>query len=151
MSERTAILIHSLKDIAAEDWDHCANPSSLSHDPFVSHAFLSALEESHSSTAETGWAPCHLILSEGDDIHGVAPMFLKNHSQGEYVFDYNWAHAFERAGGHYYPKLQISVPFTPATGRRLLFDPADPDPDTENNFSAASFPQPANSMCHRPT
>ncbi|TNE56874.1 MAG: N-acetyltransferase [Alphaproteobacteria bacterium] len=134
MAERTAILIHSLKEIAPEDWDRCANPQGLPHDPFVSYAFLSALEDSHSVEAETGWAPCHLILSDGDEIHGVVPMYLKNHSQGEYVFDHNWAHAFERAGGNYYPKLQISVPFTPATGRRLLYDPQNPDPDTERQL-----------------
>jgi hypothetical protein len=88
---------------------------------------LHAIEKSRSGVAETGWAPYHLLLE--DDVGkaaGVVPMYLKSHSQGEYVFDYSWADAFERAGGKYYPKLQIAVPFTPATGRRLLVsDSAD--------------------------
>ncbi|TNE37429.1 MAG: N-acetyltransferase [Alphaproteobacteria bacterium] len=134
MAERTATLIHSIGEIDAADWDRLANPEGLPHDPFVSHAFLASLEDSRSAVPETGWAPCHMVLSQGDEIHGVVPMYLKNHSQGEYVFDHNWAHAFERAGGSYYPKLQISIPFTPATGRRLLFDPRDADPDTERQL-----------------
>lgn len=138
MTERVATLIHTLDDIAPDIWDACANPAGLAYDPFLSHTFLQALEESGSATAETGWAPCHLVMTgEPDDtVHGVVPMYLKNHSQGEYVFDHNWAHAFERAGGHYYPKLQVSVPFTPATGRRLLFAPANPDPATEHQLLA---------------
>jgi predicted N-acyltransferase len=134
MGERTATLIHTLKDIPQAEWDACANPDALPFDPFVSYAFLSSLEESGSAAAETGWAACHLVLSDDNAIHGVVPMYLKNHSQGEYVFDHNWAHAFERAGGHYYPKLQISVPFTPATGRRLLFDPTNPVAETEQQL-----------------
>ena len=77
-------------------------------------------------------APCHLALEhEADGLVGVVPMYLKGHSQGEYVFDYSWADAFERAGGRYYPKLQISVPFTPATGRRLLVRKDTGDPELE--------------------
>ena len=102
-------------------------PEQVQFDPFISYSFLHAIEKSRSAVAETGWAPYHLLLE--DDVGkaaGVVPMYLKSHSQGEYVFDYSWADAFERAGGKYYPKLQIAVPFTPATGRRLLVsDSAD--------------------------
>ena len=102
-------------------------PEQVQFDPFISYSFLHAIEKSRSGVAETGWAPYHLLLE--DDVGkaaGVVPMYLKSHSQGEYVFDYSWADAFERAGGKYYPKLQIAVPFTPATGRRLLVsDSAD--------------------------
>lgn len=89
--------------------------------PFLSHAFLSSLEESGSATAQTGWLGHHLILEDASgSLLGAMPCYLKNHSRGEYVFDGGWADAFERAGGRYYPKLQCSVPFTPATGPRLL-------------------------------
>jgi uncharacterized protein len=97
--------------------------------PFIVHAFLSSLEESGSATAKTGWGGAHVLL-EGPDgrLLGAAPAYLKSHSQGEYVFDHGWADAYERAGGAYYPKLQVSVPFTPVTGRRLLVsDEAGPD------------------------
>ncbi len=117
----------SISEIGQASWDACASPfrsdpgCGIPFDPFVSYAFLSALEESGSVSARTGWAPYHLSLEdESGQVCGVVPMYLKSHSQGEYVFDYNWADAFERAGGRYYPKLQIAVPFTPATGRRLL-------------------------------
>ncbi|MBO6567033.1 MAG: N-acetyltransferase, partial [Pseudomonadales bacterium] len=109
-----------MEEIGQQSWDACANPagSTIPFDPFVSYAFLSALEESGSATGQSGWAPYHLALEhDSDGIVGVVPMYLKSHSQGEYVFDYSWADAFERAGGRYYPKLQVSVPFTPATGR----------------------------------
>lgn len=92
--------------------------------PFISHDFLWSLEDSGCATAETGWLSCHLALDGDDGLPaGIVPAYLKNHSQGEYVFDHGWADGFERAGGNYYPKLQISVPFTPATGRRLLVAP----------------------------
>ncbi len=123
-----------IDEIGQQRWDACANPSgsAIPHDPFVSYAFLSALEESGSATGQTGWAPYHLALEhESDGLVGVVPMYLKSHSQGEYVFDYSWADAFERAGGRYYPKLQVSVPFTPATGRRLLVRTDTGDPDLE--------------------
>lgn len=116
----------TLRGIAASEWDRCANPPGEPHNPFVSHAFLSALDESGSATQRTGWLGQHLVLSDGGRIAGVAPCYLKSHSRGEYVFDYGWADAYERAGGRYYPKLQMSVPFTPATGPRLLV-PAGPD------------------------
>ena len=124
--------IPAISEIAARSWDACANPDrgadvrspASAFDPFVSHAFLSALELSRSATARTGWQPQHLVLERADgSIAGVAPCYLKSHSRGEYVFDHGWAEAYERAGGRYYPKLQVSVPFTPVTGRRLLVRP----------------------------
>lgn len=125
-------VVEGLAGISPQQWDACANPGltsggeSLPYDPFVSYAFLSALENSGSATAETGWAPRHLVLETDDGrLLGAVPMYIKNHSRGEYVFDYQWADAFERAGGSYYPKLQISVPFTPVTGRRLLVRPEE--------------------------
>ncbi len=112
--------ITSLNQISADDWNACALATGQSYNPFTSHAFLLALEQSGSATAKTGWAAQHIILKDGDIILGVAPCYVKSHSMGEYVFDHAWADAYARAGGHYYPKLQISVPFTPATGARLL-------------------------------
>ncbi|MDR3499152.1 MAG: GNAT family N-acetyltransferase [Parvibaculum sp.] len=110
--------------VDAVQWDACANPPGEPANPFLSHAFLSALEDSGSATRRTGWAPYHLLLEDGvGALAGCVPMYLKSHSRGEYVFDHGWADAFERAGGSYYPKLQISVPFTPATGPRLLTKP----------------------------
>lgn len=124
--EYTLTAIDSLRSIDRQEWDYCANPvlenpdCGIAYDPFTSYGFLHALEQSDSSIAATGWAPYHLKLETEGEVVGVMPMYLKNHSQGEYVFDYGWADAFERAGGQYYPKLQVSIPFTPATGRRLL-------------------------------
>ncbi|WP_339832626.1 GNAT family N-acetyltransferase [uncultured Parvibaculum sp.] len=114
-------VVDSLKGVDFRAWDACANPPGEPANPFISHAFLSALEESGSATRRTGWSPHHLLLE--DDAGGLAgamPLYLKTHSRGEYVFDQGWASAFENAGGRYYPKLQGSVPFTPATGKRLL-------------------------------
>ena len=94
------------------------------NNPFISHDFLSSLEASFSVGGRTGWQPRHL-LAEGADgtLLGAAPCYVKSHSRGEYVFDHGWAEAFERAGGDYYPKLQVAVPFTPVTGPRLLARP----------------------------
>lgn len=117
----------SLAAIAPEDWDACACPEAQDGarplDPFTTYRFLRALEDSRSVGVGTGWQPHYLTARVGDEIIGCAPMYAKSHSQGEYIFDHNWAHAYERAGGRYYPKLQIAVPFTPATGRRLLVKP----------------------------
>jgi len=123
--EYTIRVAQSFKDIAAESWNSLSGasrlPSATPYNPFISHAFLSALEESGSATAKTGWLGQHLLLARSDGrLMGAVPGYLKNHSRGEYVFDHGWADAFERAGGRYYPKLQCSVPFTPATGPRLL-------------------------------
>jgi predicted N-acyltransferase len=126
MTETIRIRIEtSFADIAADDWGRLAgasrNGTTEPYNPFVSHAFLSSLEESGAATAETGWLGQHLILEDTDGtLLGALPVYLKSHSQGEYVFDHGWADAFERAGGSYYPKLQASIPFTPATGPRLL-------------------------------
>ncbi len=127
MARRTARILHGIDEIDAETWNRCANPPGEPLNPFLAHGFLHALEASGSATASTGWQPFHLMLSEGNRVLGVVPMYVKGHSQGEYVFDYAWADAWQRAGGRYYPKLQGSVPFTPATGRRLLAVNADPD------------------------
>jgi predicted N-acyltransferase len=106
----------------AADWDACAGTA----DPFLSHAFLTALEDSGSATAAAGWRPLPIAIDGPDGRPAAAmPAYLKSHSLGEYVFDHGWADAYERAGGAYYPKLQIAVPFTPVPGRRLLArDPA---------------------------
>ncbi|MEN0119613.1 MAG: GNAT family N-acetyltransferase [Agrobacterium cavarae] len=123
--EYTIRVAQSFKDIAPESWNSLSGasrlPSVTPYNPFISHAFLSSLEESGSATAKTGWLGQHLLLERSDGgLMGAVPGYLKNHSRGEYVFDQGWADAFERAGGRYYPKLQCSVPFTPATGPRLL-------------------------------
>jgi len=156
MTDPTAILHveSSLAQIGRANWDACANPGwrlgaegpawqpadastdpstpsadipKTAYNPFISHDFLWALEDSGSAAAKTGWAARHLVLKDdaGAAI-GLVPCYLKSHSQGEYVFDHGWADAFERAGGRYYPKLQVSVPFTPASGPRLLVRPDAP-------------------------
>jgi predicted N-acyltransferase len=113
----TATVIDRIDAVPAADWDACAGPDN----PFLRHAFLKALEDSGSVGRKTGWLPQHLILAdEGGLLQAAAPMYVKGHSQGEYIFDHGWADAFERAGGQYYPKLQVAVPFTPVPGPRLL-------------------------------
>ena len=120
-------VLDSLSQIAASDWDACACPEVADGgrplDPFTTHRFLLALEESGSVGRGTGWQPQYLAAYQDDTLIACAPLYAKSHSQGEYIFDHNWAHAYESAGGRYYPKLQISVPFTPATGRRFLVRP----------------------------
>ena len=120
----TVRVVDSVAAIPAAAWDACAGADN----PFLSHAFLSALEISGSCSPDTGWLPQHLVAADdAGAVLGVVPAYLKSHSQGEYVFDHGWAEAYIQAGGRYYPKLQIAVPFTPATGRRLLLKPgADP-------------------------
>jgi hypothetical protein len=119
--------VPSVAQIPQDEWDACANPAPGVCNPFVSHAFFAALEASGSASARTGWAPRHLMARIDGRIAGIVPCYLKSHSQGEYVFDHGWADAFERAGGRYYPKLQATVPFTPASGPRLLVH-RDADP-----------------------
>src|ERR1700742_452835 len=152
-SEISLEAVPSVSDIRADAWDACANPapgesslesldtlapqgaangscinSKISYNPFISHAFFLAAEKSGSACAKTGWGPRHLLAKLDGRIAGIVPCYLKSHSQGEYVFDRGWADAYERAGGRYYPKLQASVPFTPATGPRLLIrDDVDTD------------------------
>ncbi|MBL3552015.1 N-acetyltransferase [Rhodovulum sulfidophilum] len=117
----------SIDRIEATDWDGCACPEASGggrpEDPFTTHRFLAALEDSASVGPGTGWQPHHLVARDASGIFAVAPLYAKSHSQGEYVFDHGWADGYERAGGRYYPKLQIAVPFTPATGRRFLARP----------------------------
>ena len=112
----TLRVVDGLAEVTAVAWDACAGDH-----PFVSHAFLQALEESGSATGETGWLPQHVLLEDADGrLVAAAPLYVKSHSYGEYVFDHGWAAAYERAGGRYYPKLQVAVPFTPVPGPRLL-------------------------------
>ena len=119
-------VLGALDEIPAAEWDACAGDGVTGArpvDPFTTHRFLAALESSGSVGPGTGWAPRHLVARQGGIAIAVMPLYAKGHSQGEYIFDHNWAHAWERAGGRYYPKLQSAVPFTPATGRRLLTRP----------------------------
>ncbi|MET4101363.1 putative N-acyltransferase [Roseovarius sp. MBR-78] len=117
----------SIHAIGAEVWDACACPEAAGggrpDDPFTTHRFLAALEDSGSVGPGSGWRPHYLTVERAGEVIACAPHYLKSHSQGEYIFDHNWAHAYERAGGRYYPKAQIAVPFTPVTGRRLLVRP----------------------------
>jgi hypothetical protein len=127
----TDITLHqSLTDITAAEWDAVAAPEQAVGrpiDPFTTYRFLHALDASGSTGTGTGWTPHPLVLREDGQLVAAVPMYAKGHSQGEYIFDHGWAQAFERAGGRYYPKLQIAVPFTPATGRRFLGDAAHRD------------------------
>jgi uncharacterized protein len=129
-----------IRELKAADWDACASPGRVgtadavapapeidqesAYNPFTSHDFLSALEESKSVGGRSGWQAQHVLVKTADGrLLAAAPCYAKSHSRGEYVFDRGWAEAYERAGGSYYPKLQVAVPFTPATGRRLLVRP----------------------------
>jgi len=141
LAERAARILQDIGAIDAFAWNRCANPPGAEYNPFLDHRFLHALEASGSVTADTGWQPFHVVLSPHDgsvdEAIGVVPMYLKSHSRGEFVFDAGWADAFYRAGGRYYPKLQVSIPFTPATGRRLLTATVD-DTETEDQLLAAA-------------
>jgi predicted N-acyltransferase len=129
--------INEISEVSSAQWDKCANPPEAVYDPFLSHAFLDALEKSGSAVPQTGWAPYHVIMEDAnDEVVGVVPLYAKGHSQGEYVFDYAWADAFERAGGSYYPKLLCGVPFTPCTGRRILSAPGDMQETVEAHLVA---------------
>ena len=121
--EREAIVqvLTSVDEIDATAWDANANPDPAIANPFVTHAFLHALEEAQAVRPETGWQPQHLVLTNAaGEIDGCMPLYAKSHSKGEYIFDYGWADAYESAGGNYYPKLLTAVPFTPVPGPRLL-------------------------------
>ena len=116
-------VLGAISDVPAVDWDACAGAAN----PFVGHAFLAALEQSGTVAPEAGWLPRHLgVFGVDRRLLACAPLYLKSHSYGEYVFDWGWAEAFERAGGRYYPKLQAAVPFTPVAGPRLLLRPDAP-------------------------
>ncbi len=116
----SARMVSSIDEIGRDVWDRLANPDPAAHNPFVSYDFLKALEDSQSVGGQSGWAPSHLAVEQAGAVIGVAPVYAKAHSQGEYVFDHHWADAYERAGGRYYPKLVCAAPFTPAPGPRLL-------------------------------
>ncbi|MGF1502776.1 MAG: GNAT family N-acetyltransferase [Paracoccaceae bacterium] len=139
--------------IPAAEWDACAAPSLAAggrpDNPFLTHAFLAALERSGSATRRTGWGPQHLLARFGGRVVGVMPLYLKSHSQGEYVFDHSWAHAFERAGGDYYPKLQCAVPFTPATGPRFLVRPVPDGTVPDRDAVRAALVQGAVALCEQ--
>jgi predicted N-acyltransferase len=126
-----ASIVARIADIEPQAWDACANPDATTYNPFTAHAFLRALEESGSvGMPHTGWIPQHVTVDDASgDIAACAPCYVKLNSTGEYVFDHSWAAAYEQAGGRYYPKLQIAVPFTPVPGRRFL---ARPGPDAEH-------------------
>ena len=115
-------IINSISEISEQNWNSCTNGIN----PFCSYGFLNALEKSGCTNETTGWLPQHIIAEDkSGTVVGVMPLYLKNHSQGEYVFDHAWASAFQNAGGHYYPKLQCSIPFSPVTGPRLMSENAE--------------------------
>ena len=128
-------IARDIAQISAAQWDACANPPDLSEraaggerfNPFISHAFLLALEQSGSVGGRTGWAPAHVLVEdEAGRLLAAAPTYVKSHSQGEYVFDHGWAQAYAQAGGRYYPKLQVAVPFTPGDGAAAAGRPERP-------------------------
>ena len=132
MSLEAAVSVHgAISDIGAADWDACAGSPDYAANPFVSFDFLDCLERSGSVSPRAGWVPRHLSVRDEAGVAGVMPLYLKSHSQGEYVFDHSWAHAYEQAGGRYYPKRQCAAPFTPATGPRLLTRAGAPREDAE--------------------
>lgn len=125
-SEIIARIHNSANELTQEAWNTLSpNTLEIPNNPFHNHSFWKALEDSQSATANTGWLPQHITIEQDGKSVGLMPLFLKSHSQGEYVFDYGWANAYENAGGNYYPKLQSSVPFTPATAEKLLVPSGD--------------------------
>jgi predicted N-acyltransferase len=143
--ELRVTVVNAIGDVSAEAWDACANPRNEPQavdpeyplNPFLAHSFLSALETSKSVGGRSGWHVQHLLVKDADgSLLGAAPCYLKSHSRGEYVFDGGWAEAYERAGGSYYPKLQVAVPFTPACGRRLLVRPGPHAGEVRNALAA---------------
>ena len=132
------VRVHTaVAEIGREAWDACNSAPDYAGNPFTGFDFLLALEESGSVASRTGWAPRHLSVQDtAGEMLGVMPLYLKSHSQGEYVFDHAWADAYMRAGGRYYPKLQCAVPFTPATGPRLIAR-AGPHRDTTQDILLA--------------
>jgi len=134
----TARLYGPAASVGREIWNACANPDGVADPhPFTRYEFFEAAEESGSAVARTGWRPCHMAVERGGKTLGLMPLYLKSHSQGEYVFDQAWADAFERAGGAYYPKLQVCVPFTPVTGPRFLIAHEAPVGETRAALLAA--------------
>jgi len=133
-------VIGGIEEVSAAEWDRVANPDPAGYDPFVSHAFLLALEASGSIRAETGWLPRHMLI-HGEDgrLAGAMPCYLKSHSLGEFVFDHGWADAYERSGLDYYPKLLSAVPVTPVPGRRFLIGPGGDAAHLQQLLTAAAI------------
>ncbi|CAN7296710.1 GNAT family N-acetyltransferase [Phenylobacterium sp. LjRoot219] len=125
MSLKPAVTVHRrIAEIGREAWDACAGNPAYAGNPFIRFDFLDSLEAADCAVERTGWGPQHLAVEdEAGRVAAVMPLYLKSHSQGEYIFDHAWADAYERAGGRYYPKLLSAAPFTPATGARLLVRP----------------------------
>ena len=131
-----AELVSSLAEVGKSEWDSL----NASEHPFTSYDFLNSLEISNSVSSKTGWNPQHIIVkNEKGNIIGVSPNYLKMHSYGEYIFDHAWANAFENAGGQYYPKVLSAIPFTPATGPRVLINPNNPDKDKPVEFNYVTY------------
>ena len=126
---KPAVRVHRrVAEIGREGWEACTSNADYASNPFISYDFIDALELSGCAVAQTGWAPHHLAVEdEAGQVAAVMPLYLKSHSQGEYVFDHSWADAYHRAGGRYYPKLQCAAPFSPVTGPRMMVR-ADVDP-----------------------
>ena len=123
-----------IAEIGRDAWDACAANPAHAGNPFIRYDFLHALEEANCATERTGWGPQHLAIDDAEGrVAAVMPLYMKSHSQGEYIFDHAWADAYERAGGAYYPKLLSAAPFTPATGPRFLARP-DIDLDEARRF-----------------
>jgi predicted N-acyltransferase len=143
---KPAVTIHRrIAEIGREAWDACAANPAYAGNPFVRYDFLDAVETAGCAVERTGWGPQHLSIEDGEGrIGAVMPLYLKSHSQGEYIFDHAWADAYERAGGRYYPKLLSATPFTPATGARLLARP-DVDPEEASRLLLGG----AMSVCER--
>jgi predicted N-acyltransferase len=126
---KPAVRVHRrVVEIGREGWEACTSNPEYASNPFIGYDFIDSLEQSGCAVAQTGWAPHHLAVEdEAGQVAGVMPLYLKSHSQGEYVFDHSWADAYQRAGGRYYPKLQCAAPFSPVTGPRMMVR-ADVDP-----------------------
>lgn len=126
---KPAVRVHRrVAEIGREGWEACTSNTDYASNPFISYDFIDSLELSGCAVAQTGWAPHHLAVEdEAGQVAAVMPLYLKSHSQGEYVFDHSWADAYHRAGGRYYPKLQCAAPFSPVTGPRMMVR-ADIDP-----------------------
>lgn len=137
---REAKVICRIADIPAVEWDRLANPDPARFNPFVAHAFLAALENAGTTGPDAGWVPQHIVLERpGGGIEALLPLYAKSHSRGEYVFDHAFADAYHRAGGRYYPKLQVAVPFTPVPGPRLLVAPDADRDEAEQTLVAAAM------------
>ena len=138
--EANVTIAGAISEIDASQWDGLANPDIAAYDPFVSHAFLQALEQSGSIAPDTGWLPQHLLLQGNNgQLAAAMPCYLKSHSMGEFVFDHSWAEAYDRAGMDYYPKLLCAVPVTPVPGRRFLTGKADNAAELQQTLTAAAI------------